>query len=107
MASDPTLKAEASGDDNTDSPNNLYYRRSYFSEVFAVIICVLYFSLLAVFAWHPIPAGSNETVLNVMVGTVAGSFATVVGYFFGSTIGSRSKDLLLLNSTVSKTRSDR
>ena len=71
---------------------------SWFPEVFALMISVLFFVLLMCFAWHPIPAGPNETVLNVMLGAVAASFTTVVSYFFGSTRASGRKDLMLYHS---------
>lgn len=75
--------------------------RPWFPEAFAMTISFLFFSLLTFFAWHQIPAGPNETVLNVMLGAVAASFATVVNYFFGSTRSSSRKDLMLYNSKPS------
>lgn len=77
------------------------YQTTLFPAFFAVVICVLFFLLLSFFAWHPIPPGANETVLNVMLGAVAASFTTVVSYWFGSTNASGRKDMMLYNSTPS------
>ncbi len=74
------------------------YQHLWFPEVFALVICILFFLLLTFFAWHPIPDGPNATVLNVMLGAVAASFTSVVSYFFGSTRASGRKDLMLYNS---------
>jgi hypothetical protein len=34
----------------------------------------------------------NKDLLNLVVGALIGSFASVVGYFFGSSAGSAQKD---------------
>ena len=74
------------------------HQHAWFPELFSLMITLLFFLLLTFFAWHPIPVGPNETVLNVMLGAVAVSFTTVVSYYFGSTRSSGRKDLLLYNS---------
>jgi hypothetical protein len=79
------------------------YLTTRFPACFALMISTLFFLLLTNFAWHPIPVGGNEAVLNVMLGAVATSFTTVVGYWFGSTNTSGRKDIMLYNSRPTPT----
>ena len=37
----------------------------------------------------------NKDLLNLVVGTLIGSFSGIVSYFFGSSLGSSKKDQLL------------
>ena len=47
-----------------------------------------------------LPAGS-ETILNMLMGTIAAMATGVVNYWVGSSAGSRSKDAMLFSSTPS------
>lgn len=58
------------------------------------VIVVGFFLLLIVLANKGIP-DQNKDLLNLVVGALIGSFATVVGYFYGSSKGSAEKNELL------------
>lgn len=55
------------------------------------LIVVGFFVLLYLLLAFTIPIG-NIGMLNIVVGSLIGSFATVVGYFFGSSKSSGDKD---------------
>lgn len=57
-----------------------------------------FFALLYVLIFVTIPP-ENKDILNTVIGSLIASFSAVVGYYFGSTAGSRAKDELLANST--------
>jgi heme O synthase-like polyprenyltransferase len=54
-------------------------------------IVVGFFILLYFLIFSPVPE-KNSDLLNLVVGALIGSFATVVGYFYGSSSGSSAKD---------------
>lgn len=54
------------------------------------LIVIGFFVLLALLVLKPIPE-QNDSMLNLVVGALIGSFTGVVGYFFGSSVGSKQK----------------
>jgi hypothetical protein len=40
----------------------------------------------------------NKDLFNLLVGALIGSFATVVGYFYGSSLGSSEKNKMLMDN---------
>jgi uncharacterized membrane protein len=65
-----------------------------FQYTLGAIIIIGFFVLLVTLINTKIPT-ENEDVLNLVVGALIGSFATIVGYFFGSSKGSSDKNDLL------------
>ena len=55
------------------------------------IITVGFFTVMIML----IISGKNEGTLNLLIGAVITAFATVVGYFFGSSKGSSEKNEIL------------
>lgn len=45
--------------------------------------------------WYLIKEGSFESTINLAIGSLIGAFATVVGYFYGSSKGSSDKNDLI------------
>jgi len=67
---------------------------------FFLIILLLMFNVV-----RPAPAGSNGEVsviqiLNICIGAIAAAFATVINFWLGSSLGSRSKDAALTTSAA-------
>ena len=78
-----------------------------FQFALGAIICIGFFILLYMLVKSEVPS-ANKDLLNLVVGALIGSFATVVGYFYGSSVGSANKDEIIkdLNKPVSTTPSD-
>jgi len=62
--------------------------------VLGSVIVIGFFSLLALLIISVTPL-VNKDLLNITVGALIASFTTVVGYFFGSSSGSKTKTDLL------------
>ena len=62
--------------------------------VLAWTIITGFFGLCGVLLFRPVPAGQSDVVYLLFGGLVSG-FATVLGYFFGSSKGSNDKNILL------------
>jgi hypothetical protein len=65
--------------------------KDLFQYILGGLVVIGFFILLYVLVFLPIPE-KNSDLLNLIVGALIGSFATVVGYFFGSSAGSSKKD---------------
>jgi|SRR6185437_3667247 len=58
----------------------------------ALVIVVGFFAALFYLMSHEIPAG-NRDLVNIVLGVLTGTgFGSVVGYYFGSSLGSRNKE---------------
>jgi uncharacterized BrkB/YihY/UPF0761 family membrane protein len=71
--------------------------RSIFQYVLGGLIVACFFTLLILLLYATVPE-PNKDILNLVVGALIGSFATVVGYFFGSSAGSAAKNDLLFKN---------
>ena len=65
--------------------------KDYFQYILGGLIVVGFFVLLYMLAAKEVP-DPNKDLLNLVVGALIGSFATVVGYFYGSSSSSAKKD---------------
>jgi uncharacterized BrkB/YihY/UPF0761 family membrane protein len=68
--------------------------KSIFQYVLGSLIVIGFFVLMVVLVYTSVP-DQNKDLLNLVVGALIGSFATVVGYFYGSSLGSSDKNELL------------
>ena len=68
--------------------------KDYFQFVLGGLIVVGFFILLYLLIYSGVP-DQNKDLLNLVVGALIGSFATVVGYFYGSSKGSAEKNEML------------
>lgn len=68
--------------------------RDKFQYILGGLIVACFFALLYMLVASEVPA-SNKDLLNLIVGALIGSFASVTGYFFGSSAGSAKKTELL------------
>jgi hypothetical protein len=64
-----------------------------------VVICIGFFGSLVALLYVPIPPDSKEAVM-LVIGSLIASFSTVVGFYFGSSSSSKSKDQTI--DTLSK-----
>lgn len=60
----------------------------------ATVIVVGFFALLYLLATQAIPA-ENKDSMNLVIGSLLAAFGGIVGYFFGSSLGSSKKTELL------------
>ena len=58
------------------------------------LIVLGFFGLLGLLIFNPAPV-DNKDLLNITIGSLIAAFATVVGYFYGSSKGSADKNELL------------
>lgn len=68
--------------------------KQVFQYILGALITVGFFVLLIVLVYTSVPV-ENKDILNLVVGALIGSFATVVGYFYGSSLGSSDKNEML------------
>lgn len=65
--------------------------KDIYQYVLGALVVIGFFALLIILIKKEVPA-PNKDLLNLVVGALIGSFATVVGYFFGSSKGSADKN---------------
>ena len=70
--------------------------KDIFQYTLGAIIVLGFFALIIILAYISVP-DQNKDLLNLVVGALIGSFATVVGYFYGSSKGSAEKNEMLKN----------
>lgn len=63
-------------------------------RLLALVLFVMFFGLLGLMMFHPVPA-ANKDVLNILLGALGGSFATVIAYYYGSSASSDTKTAIL------------
>lgn len=66
--------------------------------VVSVVVVVGFFVALTLLIFRPLPATTNEQMLNIVVGALTAGFATVISFWLGSSQGSRTKDTASLQS---------
>jgi drug/metabolite transporter (DMT)-like permease len=64
--------------------------KSIFQYVLGAMIALGFFVLIGLLLYKTVPEG-NKDILNLVVGALIGSFTAIVGYFFGSSLGSSEK----------------
>ncbi len=69
------------------------------APVTSLVVLITFGAVVSLVLLHAIPTGS-ETVLNVLLGTLAAMATNVVGYWVGSSAGSARKDERLARLTV-------
>jgi drug/metabolite transporter (DMT)-like permease len=65
--------------------------KEIFQFALGAIIVIGFFLLLYLLVKSQVPE-ANKDLLNLVVGALIGSFATIVGYFYGSSKSSAAKD---------------
>lgn len=73
--------------------------KEIFQYILGALIVMGFFALLILLVLSAVPT-ENKDLLNLVVGTLIGSFSGIVSYFFGSSLGSSKKDELLKNEKL-------
>lgn len=71
--------------------------RDHTPAVLAAVVAAGFFGLLGYIAFRDVPS-ANQTVLNLMIGTLNAAVGAVLQYYFGSSRGSQEKDKMLWQS---------
>lgn len=83
--------------------------KHFATTILAVIITLGFFAVLSFLGTQGIPDNATtKDVILILVGALSGQFANVVGYYFGSSQGSRDKSAVMsaaLERTTSATSS--
>lgn len=64
----------------------------------ASLIIIGFFTLMVLLIRFQVPT-ENKDMLNMVIGALLGAFATIVGYFFGSSQGSSEKTEMMNKKT--------
>ncbi len=59
--------------------------------ILALIITLCLFAFLSMLAWHPSPP-DNRDLVNIIMTSITTGWVGVIGYFYGSSAPSRSKE---------------
>lgn len=89
-----TALEKVAADDRANARAREVQTKDWTPRVLALVLAAMFFSLLCVMLFHPVPA-ENRTVLDLMLGSLGGSFVTVVAYYYGSSVGSDVKTTIL------------
>ena len=65
--------------------------REIFMYILGALVTIGFFLTL----WFLVKEGVYESTINLAIGSLIGAFATVVGYFYGSSKGSSDKNEML------------
>jgi len=65
--------------------------KEIFMYALGAIVAIGYFLTL----WYLVKEGLYENTINLAIGALIGAFATVVGYFYGSSKGSSDKNEMI------------
>ncbi len=68
--------------------------KEIFQYILGTLIVIGFFALLILLVLAQVPT-ENKDLLNLVVGSLIGVFTSVVGYYFGSSIGSAKKDEMI------------
>ena len=68
--------------------------KNIFQYALGALITIGFFTLLYMLLLSAVPA-ENKDILNIVVGALIGAFSSIVGYFYGSSLGSADKNELL------------
>jgi hypothetical protein len=79
---------------------------AWISGTLAFVVTIGFLVVVGIAYWHVVP-NENAGLLNVLLGALGTAFITIVNFYFGSSLGSKTKDianLALLKSSVEKSQ---
>jgi hypothetical protein len=68
--------------------------KEIFQYILGALIVIGFFALLILLVLAQVPT-ENKDLLNLVVGSLIGVFTSVVGYYYGSSMGSAKKDEII------------
>ena len=89
IQSDARANAQAMGTVNRD----------WVPKVLAMAVTTGFFGILLLMAFQPLP-GTNKDLVNVIVGALGTAWISIIGYYFGTSVGSMRKTELLAKPSV-------
>ena len=69
---------------------NIMKNKEVFQYVLGSLVVIGFFGLLIALIYVAIPQ-ENKDILNIVIGALIGAFTSIVGYFYGSSLGSKEK----------------
>ena len=66
-------------------------KRDYIVPILAGVVTIGFFGLLALMFYSVVPI-ENRQIIDIMIGSLGTAWITIVGYYFGSSMGSQKKD---------------
>ena len=73
--------------------------RDWVPKVLAMAVTAGFFGILLLMAFQPLP-GTNKDLVNVVVGALGTAWISIIGYYFGTSVGSMRKTELLAKPSV-------
>jgi hypothetical protein len=73
--------------------------RDWVPKVLAMAVTTGFFGILLLMAFQPLP-GPNKDLVNVIVGALGTAWISIIGYYFGTSVGSMRKTELLAKPSV-------
>ncbi|MGF6299010.1 hypothetical protein OKW42_002340 [Paraburkholderia sp. WC7.3d] len=73
--------------------------RDWVPKVLAMAVTTGFFGILLLMAFQPLP-GTNKDLVNVIVGALGTAWISIIGYYFGTSVGSKRKTELLAKPSV-------
>ncbi|OLL28188.1 hypothetical protein BTH42_28840 [Burkholderia sp. SRS-W-2-2016] len=73
--------------------------RDWVPKVLAMAVTAGFFGILLLMAVQPLP-GDNKDLVNVVVGALGTAWISIIGYYFGTSVGSMRKTELLAKPSV-------
>jgi hypothetical protein len=73
--------------------------RDWVPKVLALAVTTGFFGILLLMAFQPLP-GTNKDLVNVIVGALGTAWISIIGYYFGTSVGSMRKTELLAKPSV-------
>ncbi|ACC75196.1 hypothetical protein PPMP20_01850 [Paraburkholderia phymatum] len=73
--------------------------KDWVPKVLAMAVTAGFFGILLLMAFQPMP-GTNKDLVNVVVGALGTAWISIIGYYFGTSVGSMRKTELLAKPSV-------
>lgn len=81
-------------DDRASARHREIERQDWTPRVLAYLVTAGFFTMLAVMVFAEIPERSKDPIY-ILLGTLGGTFGSIIAYYFGSTAGGQKKSELL------------
>ncbi|MFL9928643.1 hypothetical protein P0D88_05075 [Paraburkholderia sp. RL18-103-BIB-C] len=94
-----TDMARIQADDRANARAMGTTNRDWVPKVLAMAVTTGFFGILLLMAFQPLP-GSNKDLVNVIVGALGTAWISIIGYYFGTSVGSMRKTELLAKPSV-------
>ncbi|HYS62396.1 MAG TPA: hypothetical protein VEN30_01055 [Paraburkholderia sp.] len=91
--------ARIEADDRANARAMGVANRDWVPKVLAMAVTAGFFGILLLMAFQPLP-GTNKDLVNVIVGALGTAWISIIGYYFGTSVGSMRKTELLAKPSV-------